>query len=143
VLYFTEKEFQGWFSQMNGNLLVRLDILRHTAGLPIYLSKANGAIGRAAGPLDLSQHNVDVWKEVRAVDGYIPHDISYLEFFDLAKSAGFTGIGLYSGWSGGRGFHVDVRESEDGRIATWSAIYNPSNKGRKTVYYSIDMLLES
>ena len=128
--YFTEEEFGGWFDKMSPTLLSKLDNLRENIGVPIYLSKDKGAFGRRLGSNVLSQHNVDKWGEVRAVDGYVPKDMQLLDFYNEAKRAGFNGIGIYSGWFGGRGFHLDVRE---GSPAAWGGVY----ANGKTKYVSI------
>jgi hypothetical protein len=138
--HFTPTEFQGWFYKLSPVLKAKLDALREELGAPVHLSKAEGSIGRRLGLDSLTQHNFDRWGEVRAVDGYLPEGVTYLEFYNVAKEVGFTGIGLYDGWSGGRGFHVDVREDRDeGSPAIWGGtyIYDPVTKKGKTTYGSI------
>jgi hypothetical protein len=125
--YFKASEFGDWWGLMDYGLLVRLDVLRHQWGNPIRISQAEGAIGRHDD--SESQHNVDRWGTVRAVDIY-PGGIldgSDAERFVLAATdVGFTGIGLYPSWSGGVGFHVDVRtDREPGYPATWGGVPNP------------------
>jgi hypothetical protein len=127
-------EFGLWYWQLSPMLKDKLDELREECGVPIILSKDKGAIGRRLGKDDLSQHNVDKWGEVRAVDGYVPESMELLDFYNEAKGAGFTGIGFYTGWSKGRGFHLDVREDRiEGAPATWGGTY----KNGKTTYGSI------
>jgi len=123
MIHFKPEEFQGFYNKMDPELLIKLDFLREIIGQPIQLSTAKGAIWRISDT-DKSQHNLKAWGNVRAVDGYIPEGISYLEFFNYCKQAQFTGIGLYKGWAGGPGFHVDVRKDRDhNNPATWSSSY--------------------
>ena len=135
--YFTEEEFLGWYDEMDHRLLQMLDALRELLGCPLYLSKLEGAIGRHAGSSG-TWHNIDKHGKVYAVDGGIPESVTYNQLYDACLAVGFTGIGLYSGWNSGRGFHVDTRTDRDSsNPAVWSGIYV---KG-KTSYGSIQKLL--
>lgn len=140
--HFTPKEFNGWFDKLSPELKIRLDVLRGVLGVPIILSKSDAAMGRHLGKDNLSQHNVDKWGEVRAVDGYVPDDVNIKDFYDTCVSVGFTGIGLYKGWSHKYGFHVDVREDRKPKMpATWGGIY--SAETGKTTYVGIHQILGS
>lgn len=131
--YFTTDEFQGWYHDLDKDLRVRLDFLRLYLDEPIRLSKHRDAIGRKAGDAK-TWHNIERHGKVYAVDGFIPDGVSYLEFYEAAKYCGFTGIGLYNGWSGGRGFHVDTRtDRTPDNPAIWGGIY----RNNKTDYLNI------
>lgn len=122
MIHFKEEEFKGWLNQYSVELLVKLDFLREILDESITLSNSSFAYGRHGGE-SYSQHNIDRWEEVRAVDGYIPEGVSYKEFYEAARAAQFRGIGLYKGWpSGRRGFHVDVRQDRTPEVpALWAA----------------------
>lgn len=129
LYYFKPHEFRRgeaeWFCMMSPRLLVLLDLLRFRWGRPIHLSAAAGAIGRHAGPEHDSQHNVDLWHEVRALD-VIPEGLTERDhlnrFYRLAAECGFTGIGFYPQWHQ-PGFHLDAREDRlPGYPATWGAL---------------------
>lgn len=144
--YFKPTEFGLWYDQLSPVLKYNLDALREELGAPIHLSKAKVAIGRNLGSDNTSQHNVDKWGEVRAVDGYVPEELSLLDFYNEAKGVGFTGIGFYTGWNGGRGFHLDVREDrQEGFPATWGGTYtyNPVTKKGKTAYGSLWEMIDA
>jgi len=69
LYYFKEDEFIrgdiNWYSRISPSLLVKLDVLRHIWGSPIIISPSPQAIGRYEGT---SQHNINKWGEVRAVE---------------------------------------------------------------------------
>lgn len=130
---FKPEEFQGWYNQCDLNLLDKLDKFRDLWGAPVMVSPAHGAVGRQLGKDATSQHNIDRWGWVKAVD-VMPKGM--LERADmerairLAEEAGFTGIGVYPFWHPFPGLHLDVRDSPDGRVATWAGV----PKGGKQVY---------
>ena len=114
-----------WFSAMSPRLLVLLDTLRLRWERPIRISRHPRAVGRHDGDSE-SQHNYDIWDEVRAVDvipdGLKTKDDAYA-FFMLAADVGFTGIGFYPDWSPSPGFHLDVRhDRRPGFPATWGRV---------------------
>ena len=134
--YFTEAEFGGWFDKVDEKLKVKLDSLREELGVPVHLSKNKIAVGREDN--SNSWHNVRKHGKTYAVDGYIPEGITYKKFYQTCLKVGFTGIGLYTGWSGGKGFHVDTRlDREEGNPAKWSCVY----KGGKNTYGDISNLI--
>jgi len=140
--YFKPEEFHGWYDKMSPELLVKLDILRHQWGRPIDISKASGAVGRNDN--SQSQHNFSAWGEVRAVDifpvGVISEDDADI-FVTCATDCGFTGIGVYPHWSGGIGFHVDVRKDKKiGYPATWGAVNTEIGRQR---YVAMSEALEA
>jgi hypothetical protein len=133
LYYFTEDEFRrnniNWFHKCAPELLVRHDVWRHLTGDKIEISTDDGAIGRHKGDDDLSQHNIDKWGEVRAIDSYPKAAIKDVRrTYLLAIDAGFTGIGIYVHPRGPR-FHCDVRHDRRvGDPATWG--YIPNDLGR-------------
>lgn len=131
--HFSPDEFGEWWPHMSPELLRKLDAFRERWGAPVVVSPAHGGIGRHLGDGDESQHNVDEWGEVRAVDVFpkVPAGASGYRYINttaererayrVARSVGFTGIGLYTDTSPGNMLHVDVRKSA-GYVATWSRV---------------------
>lgn len=156
--YFDRSEFvrdEDWFPLMSPRLLVLLDTFRHLTGKCI-ISPNKDAIGRR-DDTD-SQHNVEKWGEVRAVDvfptmeprglkekwkiegeedGYFLDSLAE-EWVYQAKKIGFTGIGIYPNWTykGEQrpGMHLDVRDGTPGDPVTWGRIGNE--------YVSLDKAME-
>lgn len=135
INYFNRAEFErngeNWFEKCSPRLLVLLDTFRHLTGECI-ISPHPLAIGRRAYDKNPnSQHSVDTWREVRAIDllptlypdSNILPDAIPDEWIQVAKEIGFTGIGLYPQWTHkGKqrcGLHLDVR---DAPLATWGYI---------------------
>lgn len=116
---------------MSPKLLKKLDGFRHEWGFPVEISRHADAIGREGGE-DLSQHNIDKWGEVRAIDVFpmVPDGAGGFRYintkselkaaYDLAINMGFTGVGVYLDTVAGYMLHLDVRETES--VATWSRI---------------------
>lgn len=112
-------------------LLVLLDVARTMHGR-IEISSALGAVGRRKGD-DRSQHNIEYWNEVRAVDCFVigvKTQKEAREFYHLARNVGFTGIGVYPQWTNNYGeqqvgFHLDTRRDRDPKNpATWGQVDN-------------------
>lgn len=129
--HFTPAEFGVWYPLLSAELLQKLDRFRELWGAPIVVSTAVGGIGRHGGDSDTSQHNVDKWGEVRALDvfpkshggGYIRDKNELRRAADAARAAGFTGIGVYTDTVPGFLVHVDVRPPKAlGHVATWSRV---------------------
>lgn len=122
---FKPAEFREWWSLMDPRLLGVLDRFRDDWGARVDISPHSDALGRRLGPDSNSQHNVNVWRTVRAADIF-PQGLSEDEFpraYDCAKSAGATGIGFYTDTHPGPMMHLDVRRSHTpDRPATWSRI---------------------
>ncbi|GAA6154483.1 hypothetical protein [Pseudoteredinibacter isoporae] len=123
--YFKPSEFGVWYPLMSNDLLLKLDKFREAWGGPVIVSSADGAVGRRDDH-SRSQHNVNVWGEVRAVDIFPKVGGRYIETseeleraFDIAKAVGFSGIGVYTDTSPGHMLHVDVRSTRD---TIWSRI---------------------
>jgi hypothetical protein len=144
--YFHPDEFvshgRDWLPDISPSLLVRLDILRHQWGRRITVSPAFGAIGRVAAGSN-SQHNIEKWGEVRAID-IMPAGIATMgnahDFYLLCLDLGFTGIGFYPHWKPNPGFHLDVRQDrKPGDPATWGGVAGESGQ----VYVSINDAVEA
>lgn len=132
--YFTREEFGDWLFYMSPRLLVMLDVFRHRWHAPVAISPVDGALGRHAGD-STTQHNVDVYGEVRAAD-LLPNGMDTREDMErairLAQSLGFTGIGIYPDWKPSPGLHLDVRhEKKPGHPAIWGAV--KTREGQKYV----------
>lgn len=131
LYYFAPKEFRGWWEFMSGRLLVLLDALRNACGSRILISPHKHALGRRSGAYDESTHNIDFWGEVLAADVFVEH-VHYraqvIQIVELAKTIGFTGIGIYPHWKNSNGerqcgFHLDCRTNRTpSRPATWGRI---------------------
>jgi len=115
--YFTAAEFGEWWPLMSTELLTKLDEFRHQLGVPVRISPASGALGRRMG-MATSQHNVDLWGEVRAVDVMF-EGVSLERGYQVAKEVGFSGIGAYPDWKPSKGMHLDVRQAP---LALWSGV---------------------
>lgn len=124
--YFQRQDFQPWDNVMSEDLLEKLDKLRSVLGVAISPSKHPRAIGRHLGQENTSQHNVDRWGEVRAVDVFIKGVEDTNDTYDVVQKAiqvGFTGIGVYPDAKQGMMFHFDVREGrEAGSPALWARV---------------------
>lgn len=138
--HFNPSEFQGWWQQINCELLYRLDELRSRSGGWIDISPAAGAVGRNWGSENTSQHNVDRWGMVNAVDFFAQNfhceyagKDEIAGFVELMREVGFTGIGVYMDTYYGVNavnepipfimFHGDVRKDRAlGDPAMWSRI---------------------
>ena len=132
--HFSPSEFGIWWPLMNEDLLLKLDQFREEWGAPVVISPAPGGIGRTGGAGDSSQHNIDVWIRVRAIDVF-PQVISpegrrgivtgaeRQRAYEVAKKVGFTGIGLYTDTRPSNMVHLDVREDRrPGDPAKWSRV---------------------
>ncbi len=131
--YFKPAEFQGWYEQCNLKLLDTLDKFRELWGAPVMISPASGAVGRRLGDAATSQHNIDHWGCVNAVDVMPKGMMTRADMeraIKLAQEAGFTGIGVYPFWHPFPGLHLDVREGAPGVVAHWAGV----PKGGKQVY---------
>jgi len=116
-------------------LLVLLDTFRAMLGQPVVISPAPGAVGRRDGPTGGSQHNIDRWGEVRAVDILLPEIKTVAEATNMARLAvavGFTGVGFYPDWNPRAGLHLDVRRDKyPGDPALWGGVRDtPKSKQR-------------
>lgn len=133
--YFSPGEFGGWFEQMAPELLRKLDRFREQWGGRVVVSPVAGGVGRHLGEGDQSQHNVDQWGEVRAVDffpqvrdlagrwRYINSAAEIRRAYEVARAVGFTGIGVYTDTAPGYMVHGDVRpDREPGDPATWARV---------------------
>lgn len=127
--YFVASEFGDWWPLMSTELLQKLDEFRHRLGVPVMISPADGALGRYLGPTSLSQHNVDMWGEVRAADVMFS-GVDLETAYQVAKDVGFTGIGAYPDWNPYPGLHLDVRQAP---LALWSGIKEQGKQVYKAI----------
>ena len=129
--HFTQEEFREWSDDMSASLVTMLDVLRFRFGRPIAISASDYALGRNLGVGKMSEHNVDEWGEVLAVDCFISGVYSRQQAEGVVHEAiaiGFTGIGVYSDTRNNQGqdqvmFHLGVRPNElMGSPATWGRV---------------------
>lgn len=134
LTYFKPSEFGLWWPLMNSQLLVKLDLFRELWGAPVMISPAQGGIGRHDD--SNSQHNVNKWGEVRAID-VMPQGMDTAQdrqrAVRLAEQVGFTGIGIYPHWQPRPGIHLDVREGD--HVAKWAGLLNDNGQ---QVYAAIE-----
>ena len=69
--HFDAEEFREWSDDMSARLITMLDVLRFRLGSPIEISLSEYALGRNLGVGKMSEHNIDEWGEVLAVDCFI------------------------------------------------------------------------
>jgi len=69
--HFDQEEFRDWAEDMSPRLVTMLDVLRFRLGSAIEISGSDYALGRELGRGKMSEHNVDEWGEVLAVDCFI------------------------------------------------------------------------
>ena len=126
--HFSQEEFREWAEDMSPRLVTMLDVLRFRLGSAIAISASEYALGRNLGAGKMSEHNIDEWGEVLAVDCFISGVYSRQQAEGVVHEAtaiGFTGIGVYSDTHNNQGddqvmFHLGVRPNEDmGSPATW------------------------
>ena len=129
--HFEAEEFREWSDDMSARLVTMLDVLRFKLGSPIEISGSEYALGRNLGVGKMSEHNVDEWGEVLAVDCFISGIYNRAQAEEVAREAkaiGFTGIGVYSDTHNNYGedqvmFHLGVRPTEMmGSPATWGRV---------------------
>jgi len=129
--HFDAEEFREWSDDMSARLVTMLDVLRFRLGSAIEISASEYALGRELGRNELSEHNIDEWGEVLAVDCFISGVYSRQQAEGVAHEAtaiGFTGIGVYSDTRNNQGqeqvmFHLGARPNElMGAPATWGRI---------------------
>lgn len=130
-----------WFPHMSLRLLVLLDSFRHRWGDACIVSPHPRALGRYDGD-SYGQHNIDRYGEVRAID-FFPDGMDGAALthkaVSIARSCGFTGIGIYPNWQPRPGLHVDVRVDEaPGHPATWGGVDGENGQ----VYVGLQQALE-
>ena len=129
--HFDAEEFREWSDDMSARLVTMLDVLRFKLGGPIEISLSEYALGRNLGRGKMSEHNIDEWGEVLAVDCFVSGVYNRAQAEAVVYEAeviGFTGIGVYSDTHNNRGeeqvmFHLGVRPNElMGSPATWGRV---------------------
>lgn len=133
---FNPADFQGWFDQISPDMLSKLEQFGDLMGVGnVIISPAAGAVGRNLGQVSTSQHNVDFWGEVRAIDVMILSG-TLQDAYLKAIEAGFSGIGVYPDWKPYPGLHLDVRDNNlAGTPATWAGVRNVAGE---QVYTGVD-----
>ena len=128
---FSAEEFREWSDGMSARLVTMLDVLRFKLGSPIEISGSKYALGRNLGVGKMSEHNIDHWGEVLAVDCFIGGVYNRAQAEAVvyeSEGIGFTGIGVYSDTHNDQGddqvmFHLGVRPTEMmGSPATWGRV---------------------
>ena len=129
--HFSAEEFREWSDDMSPRLVTMLDVLRFRLGSAIAVSASEYALGRNIGRGKMSEHNIDHWGEVLAVDCFIGGVYNRAQVEAVVYEAtgiGFTGIGVYSDTHNNEGeeqvmFHLGVRPTEMmGSPATWGRV---------------------
>jgi len=129
--HFNQEEFREWSDDISPRLITMLDVLRFKMGSPIEISASEYALGRELGVGKMSEHNIDHWGEVLAVDCFISGVYNRAQVEAVVNEAtgiGFTGIGVYSDTHNNSGeeqvmFHLGVRPNEMmGSPATWGRV---------------------
>ena len=129
--HFDAEEFREWSDDMSARLVTMLDVLRFRLGSAIAVSASEYALGRELGRGKMSEHNIDHWGEVLAVDCFVSGVYNRAQAEAVvyeAEEIGFTGIGVYSDTRNNQGqeqvmFHLGVRPNEDmGSPATWGRV---------------------
>lgn len=133
---FEEQEFGSWGPYMSPRLVTMLDVLRFRLDQPIHISPHPKALGRRLGKTNESEHNIDFWGEVLAVDCFVKRVFTRSQASNVihtARMIGFTGIGIYPEWTNSSGvqqvgFHLGVRPTARmGEPAEWGFL-----NGRQT-----------
>ena len=131
--YFVPAEFvvagHDWWDAMHPDVLLALDRYRAALRSEVRINKVKGALGRHAGLMSKSQHNVDRWGHVMAVDCHAPR-VSLFEQYRVAFELDmFHGIGIYPDWLPYPGVHVDVRHGYNSKNpAQWGALRQSDGK---------------
>ena len=129
--HFSQEEFREWAEDMSPRLITMLDVLRFRLGSAIEISGSEYALGRNLGVGKMSEHNIDHWGEVLAVDCFIGGVYNRAQAEAVvyeSEGIGFTGIGVYSDTHNNQGqeqvmFHLGVRPNElMGAPATWGRV---------------------
>ena len=129
--HFDAEEFREWSDDMSARLITMIQHQRFRLGSAIAVSASEYALGRELGRGKMSEHNVDEWGEVLAVDCFIGGVYNRAQAEAVvyeAEGIGFTGIGVYSDTHNNQGddqvmFHLGVRSNElMGSPATWGRV---------------------
>lgn len=124
--HFKPSEFGLWWPLMDINLLLGLDEFRAMLGQSVQISPAFGSLGRPGQGNEGSQHFPSPF--VMAADVMIPESVPLSRAYQVARSVGFHGIGLYPDWKPRHGLHLDMRKDRTpGNPAMWSA-FNVAGK---------------
>lgn len=124
--YTSNLDYGLWWPFMSSSLVAGVDEFVGevaAAGGYAYLSDDDGALGRHDGEASTSQHNLDLYGEVRAAD-LVVTGISLEKAYTIARRLNvFSGIGVYTDWASGGGIHLDVRtDRTPDNPAKWSRV---------------------
>lgn len=125
--YFTVKEFGLSLPFLSTGLLYSLDEFRAKLGRPVMISEAPGALIR----FDTDSESQHVFG--RAGDIVLPEGPDLQTAYNVAKTCGFRGIGVYPDWYI-PGLHLDTRP---GPFAHWAGI----KKDGQQQYVSIHQVI--
>lgn len=120
--YFSRGENWGDPDKISWDLLRMLDRFRGEVGKPFILTSAAYA---TSGHSSKSYHYKGMAVDGRFVDSLTLKPIKMAEAIEIALKAPFGGIGIYPWWSGGVGFHFDIRP-----IVSKRAVWISPNPGR-------------
>lgn len=109
-------------------LLYRLDNFREALGKPVAISKAAGSLIR----FDIDSESQHVFG--RAADIVLPEGPDIQTAYNVAKSCGFTGIGVYPDWYI-PGLHLDIRP---GNFAKWAGVKVNGKQEYVSIYQVIN-----
>lgn len=143
--YFKPSEFGNDWPVIAPALKDCLDAFRADWGAPVRISPRKGALGRRLGPEEMSGHNIDRWGTVMAADVFpagmdTPDDMA--RAVSCAKTAGATGVGLYTDTSPSKMMHLDVRpDRTPDNPRYWSRVEVEEDGEKVKVYQAIEIVL--
>lgn len=147
--HFTEWEFGKWWGQMRPEILRSLDHFREYWGPPVIIRfkwdgpHVAGRLGRTHGPDGTSDHNIDRWGEVRAVDCF-PQGMNDRQAMEraisIAERVGFNALGIYPDARPSPMIHLGQRPDAS-RTAMWGALRS-EQAGRTWDYVATVVALE-
>lgn len=135
--HFSFKEFGADGLLLSVDLLKKLDEFRSRIGQRVLISPAPGALLRFNPEKKESQH---FWLKGNAADIMLPDGIHLDTAYSIAQDVGFTGIGIGPEWKPFPGMHLDVRQTENNRIASWG--YMKQN-GEQVIISALDALMRA
>ena len=143
---FRPTDFRGWYRKMDPELLEIMDKFVDLWGKKVWISPAEGAIGRRMN--NTSGHNISHWGMVKAID-LMMEDLEdgddFKRAYECGRDAGALGVGVYPDWkTSGKptpGVHLDTKPREGrkaGNPGRWSA-FRVNNRQQ---YFGIEKAFE-